>query len=190
MKNNTDRCRWVNPDNPLYVAYHDNEWGVPLHDDTKLFELLILETFQAGLSWECVLNKREAFRMAFDGFDAQIIANYSDKKISHLMKDTSIIRHQLKIKAAIQNSRAFIALQKEYGSFDKFLWSFTDGKTICEPYSQRTTSELSDKISLTLKKKGFSFVGSTTIYSLLQACGVIYGHGCECFKFINKNKSR
>lgn len=189
MKKSVERCRWTNLKNPLYIAYHDNEWGVPLHDDGKLFELFILETFQAGLSWECVLNKREAFRKTFDGFDIQKISNWNDEKISALMSNKNIIRNRLKIKAAVQNSRAFTALQKEYGSFDNFIWSFTDGKTVYEEYNSQTTSPLSDEISRILKRRGFSFAGSTTVYSFLQACGVINGHGKECFKFIdNPNK--
>ncbi|MBO5900038.1 MAG: DNA-3-methyladenine glycosylase I, partial [Lentisphaeria bacterium] len=147
------------------------------------FELFILETFQAGLSWECILNKREAFRLAFDGFDVRKISGYGEEKIAALMDDKNIIRNRLKIRAAVSNSRKFIALQEEYGSFDNFIRSFTEGKTIYEEYSSRTSSPLSDEISRILKKRGFSFVGSTTVYSFLQACGVINGHGRECFKF-------
>lgn len=190
MKKSPERCRWTNLNNPLYIDYHDNEWGVPVHDDGKLFELFILETFQAGLSWECILNKRDAFREAFDGFDVQKIAGCGEEKITALMDNRNIIRNRLKIKAAISNSRKFIELQKEYGSFDNFIWSFTKGETIYEEYSARTTSPLSDEVSRILKKRGFSFVGSTTVYSLLQACGVINGHGRECFKFKENSSKR
>jgi DNA-3-methyladenine glycosylase I len=190
MKKSPERCRWTNLNNPLYIDYHDNEWGVPVHDDGKLFELFILETFQAGLSWECILNKRDAFREAFDGFDVQKIAGCGEEKITALMDNRNIIRNRLKIKAAISNSRKFIELQKEYGSFDNCIWSFTKGETIYEEYSERTTSPLSDEVSRILKKRGFSFVGSTTVYSLLQACGVINGHGRECFKFKENSNKR
>ncbi len=174
------RCRWVNMNNPLYIRYHDEEWGVPCHCDKELFELLILESFQAGLSWECVLNKREAFRTAFDCFDIDKIVCYDDEKIDRLLDDTSIIRNRLKIKAAVSNSRIFKEIQSEFGSFDRYIWSFTGGKTVFEQYSRRTNSPLSDSISADLKKRGMKFVGSTIIYSYLQAIGVINGHGSEC----------
>ncbi len=177
MKN---RCAWVNMKNPLYIAYHDKEWGVPEHDDKKLYELLILESFQAGLSWECVLNKREAFREAFDGFDIDKVCEYGEKKIAELMSNTGIIRNRRKIDATVTNSRIFKDIQREYGSFDTYLWGFTDNKTIVEPYTRRTTSPLSDTISNDLKKRGMKFVGSTIIYSYLQAVGIIHAHGSEC----------
>ncbi len=180
MRELKNRCAWVNMKNPLYIAYHDNEWGVPEHDDKKLYELLILESFQAGLSWECVLNKREDFRAAFDGFDILKICGYTEDKIAELMNNTGIIRNRRKIEAAITNSRIFKEIQKEYGSFYKYLWGFTDGKTIIEDYRLRTTSPLSDAISSDLKKRGMKFVGSTIIYSYLQAVGIINGHGSEC----------
>ncbi len=175
-----NRCGWVNMKNPLYVAYHDKEWGVPEHDDKKLYELLILESFQAGLSWECVLNKREAFREAFDGFNIHRVCEYGDDKIAELMDNLAIIRNRKKIEATITNSRIFKEIQKEYGTFDSYLWGFTDGKTVIEPYTLRTTSLLSDTISADLKKRGMKFVGSTIIYSYLQAVGIINGHGYEC----------
>ncbi len=175
-----NRCEWVNMKNPLYIAYHDNEWGVPEHDDKKLYELLILESFQAGLSWECILNKREAFRVAFDGFDAHKVCNYGEEKTAELMSNSAIIRNRRKIEATIANSRIFKEIQKEYGSFDTYLWSFTDNKIIIEDYTLRTTSPLSDTISNDLKKRGMKFVGSTIIYSYLQAVGIINGHGCGC----------
>ncbi len=166
--------------NPLYIQYHDEEWGVPLHDDQKLFELLILEGFQAGLSWETVLNKRENFRKAFDGFDIAAVAAYDEEKCEEIRQDPGIIRNRLKIHAAVKNARAFLQIQKEYGSFDSWLWSFTDGKVIPESYELRTTSPLSDEISKDLKKRGMTFVGSTIIYSYLQACGVLNAHGPMC----------
>ena len=175
-----NRCGWVNMKNPLYVAYHDNEWGVPEHRDDKLYELLILESFQAGLSWECILNKRVAFREAFNGFDINRVCEYGEDKIAELMDNPAIIRNRRKIEATITNSHIFKEIQKQYGSFDSYLWGFTDGKTVIEPYTLRTTSPLSDTISTDPKKRGMKFVGSTIIYSYLQAVGIINGHGCEC----------
>ncbi len=174
------RCRWVNERNALYVAYHDNEWSVPCHDDCRLFELLILEGFQAGLSWECILNKRAAFREAFDGFDPRIVETYNDAKVDMLMQNTAIVRNRRKITAAIQNATVFLAIQAEYGSFDRYIWQFTDGESIIEAYHERTCSPLSDRISRDLKRRGMAFVGTTIIYSYLQAIGVINAHGDEC----------
>lgn len=174
------RCSWVNLKNPLYIQYHDKEWGRPLHDDQRLYELLILESFQAGLSWECVLNKREAFRTAFDGFDIDKIIAYDEKKQQELMQNAGIIRNRLKIKAAIKNSLVFKEIQQEFGSFDRYIWSFTDGKLLREPFTERTTSPLSDTISKDLKKRGMTFVGSTIIYSYLQAIGILNGHAEDC----------
>lgn len=174
------RCNWVNLNNPLYVAYHDNEWGKPLHDDQRLFELLILEGFQAGLSWETILNKRENFRKAFKGFDPKVVANFGTDDVERLMNDKGIVRNRLKIVDSIISAKAFLKLQSTEGSFDHYIWSFTHGKTINEPYTLRTTSELSDEISKDLKRRGFKFVGSTIIYSFLQAMGIINGHGKEC----------
>lgn len=176
---NKKRCKWCNVNNPLYVKYHDQEWGVPSYDDVYLFEMLILESFQAGLSWECILNKRESFRDAFDHFNYEVIANYDDKKIEELMHNEGIIRNRLKIKAAIENAQVFMNIQKEYGSFSKFLWSFTDGKSILGDGKQ-TTSSLSDEISSVLKSRGMKFVGSTIIYSYLQAVGIINDHEETC----------
>ena len=174
------RCTWANPKNPAYLKYHDEEWGVPLHCDQKLFELLVLEGFQAGLSWECVLNKREAFRGAFDNFDIDTVEKYDAKKCESLLKDQGIIRNKLKISAAVKNARIFKEIQQEFGSFDRYIWGFTEGAIVYEDYSLRTTSPLSDEISKDLKKRGMTFVGSTIIYSYLQAIGVIYAHGKEC----------
>ena len=175
-----ERCKWCNLSNPLYVAYHDEEWGRALHDDRALFELLILEGFQAGLSWECVLNKRENFRRAFGGFYPEKIAAWGEEEVSRLMADSGIVRNRRKILAAIGNARVFLEIQKEFGSFDAYIWSFTGGETVAEEYSLRTTSPLSDSVSADLKKRGMKFVGSTIVYSLLQAVGIINGHGREC----------
>ena len=181
MDGNT-RCSWVTLKNPLYVRYHDEEWGIPLYDDKKLFELFVLETFQAGLSWECVLNKRDHFRKAFDGFEPDLVMRYGEEKIEELMKNPGIIRNRRKIKAAIINSRIFQSIQEEFGSFSNYIWSYTSGNVVREPFTLRTTSPLSDAISKDLKKRGMSFVGSTTIYAFLQSMGVIAAHseGCIC----------
>lgn len=179
MTNDKPRCRWCNMRNPLYVSYHDTEWGMHTHSDQRLFEMLLLESFQAGLSWECILNKREAFRKAFDAFDYNKIAQYDDTKIQSLRADKGIVRNSLKIKATIKNARIYIAIQKEFGSFDAYIWSFTDGKTIFE--CGHTTSPLSDTISADLYRRGMRFVGSTIIYSYLQAIGIINSHEEQCF---------
>ena len=173
------RCPWANPKNEGYIRYHDEEWGLPVHDDRKLFEMLILECFQAGLSWECVLNKRDAFREAFDGFDLEKVCAYDEEKLDALQNNPGIIRNRLKIRAALTNAQIFREIQKEYGSFADYLWHWTDGKVVCE--SGRTSSELSDRISRDLKKRGMKFVGTTIIYAYLQAVGVIYSHEAECF---------
>ena len=166
--------------NPLYIAYHDKEWGRPIHEDGALYELLILESFQAGLSWECILNKRDAFRRAFDGFDAERVAGYGEEKIEALMADPAIVRNRRKITAAVRNTAVFLAIAREFETFDRYIWSFTEGKTIREPYILRTTSPLSDTVSRDLKRRGMTFVGSTIVYSYLQAIGVINGHSAEC----------
>lgn len=178
------RCGWVKLNNEIYVKYHDEEWGRPLYDDKRLYELLILECFQAGLSWECVLNKRESFCAAFDNFDIDRVIAYDDAKVQALMNDPSIIRNRLKIKAAVKNSVVFKKIQAEFGSFANYIWAFTDNKVVAEEFTARTTSPLSDAISKDLKRRGMSFVGSTIIYSFLQAMGVINGHSrdCMCYK--------
>ena len=173
------RCRWANPKNERYIRYHDEEWGVPVHDDQKLFEMLILECFQAGLSWECVLNKRDAFYEAFDGFDLDAVCAYNDEKQESLRNNPGIIRNRLKIQAAVINAQIFREIQREYGSFAEYLWHWTDGKVIYE--RGQTHSELSDKISRDLKKRGMKFVGTTVIYAYLQAVGVICSHDMGCF---------
>ena len=181
-KDNKNRCKWCNPKNDKYIEYHDKEWGKPEYDDKKLYELLILESFQAGLSWECILNKREAFRTAFDNFDINKICNYNESKIIELINNKDIIRNKLKINAAINNSKIFKLIQNDYKTFSNYIWKFTENKIIYE--SDKTTSELSDKISKDLQKRGMKFVGSTIIYSYLQAIGVIYSHqkGCYLYK--------
>ena len=175
------RCTWVNLNNPLYIKYHDEEWGTPVYDDNKLFEMLLLESFQAGLSWECVLNKREAFKEAFDNFNYEKISKYDDKKIEELLQNKEIIRNRRKITAAIKNARVFMDIQKEYQSFSNYLWSFTNNEIIYE--YDKTKSELSDKISKDLERRGMKFVGTTIIYSYLQAVGVINSHEQGCFLY-------
>lgn len=178
------RCGWAGTD-PVYIAYHDNEWGKAVHDDGKLFEMLILEGMQAGLSWITVLKKRPAFREDFDGFDPEKVALYGEKKIEELMADKRIIRNRRKIDAAIQNAKCFLEIQKKYGSFDSFIWSYVDNTPIVgNPKSLAdvpVTTPLSDKISADLKKLGFKFVGSTIIYSFMQAVGIVDDHVADCF---------
>lgn len=176
-----NRCKWVNLKNEIYVDYHDNEWGKEEHDDRMLFELLILEGFQAGLSWECILNKREYFRKAFDNFDYIRVSKYGANKINELLNNQNIIRNKLKVNAAITNAKVFIEIQKEFGSFDKYIWGFTNGKVIKNMDNNlKTTSKLSDEISKDLKKRGMKFIGSTIIYSYLQAIGIINDHELNC----------
>lgn len=179
------RCKWCNLENPLYVEYHDKEWGVPNFDDQYLFEMLILESFQAGLSWECVLNKRKDFRIAYDNFDIEKIIHYEEEKVNELLLNKKIIRNKLKIKASINNAKIFQYIQKEYGSFYNYLITFTKGKILYEV--DKTTNELSDNISKDLMKRGMKFVGSTIIYSYLQAIGFIYSHEKEC-SFYKENE--
>ena len=174
------RCNWVNINNPIYVKYHDEEWGVPVYDN-KLFEMLLLESFQAGLSWECILNKREFFRQAFDNFDYHKISNYKEDKIEELMQNKNIVRNRRKITATIKNASIFIEIQKEYQTFKNYIWHFTNNKIIYEQH--KTTSPLSDEISKDLMKRGMRFVGSTIIYSYLQAIGIINSHEKECEQY-------
>lgn len=178
------RCKWCNLKNPRYVEYHDNEWGKPNFDDKYLYEMLILESFQAGLSWECILNKREGFRKAYDNFDIDKVCNYDDSKIDELLSDKNIIRNKLKIKASINNSKIFKEIVNEYSSFYNYLKTFTNNKIIYE--NDKTTNKLSDDISKDLQKRGMKFVGSTTIYSYLQAIGIIYSHLKECYLYKEK----
>ena len=178
------RCKWCNLKNPIYIKYHDEQWGVPNFDEQYLFEMLILESFQAGLSWECVLGKREAFRKAFDGFNAEKIATYDDDKTTELQNNKDIIRNKLKIRAAVNNAKIFLEIQKVFGSFSEYLKGFTGEKQIVE--ADKTTSPLSDALSADLQKRGMKFVGSTIIYSYLQAIGVISSHEKECFLYKGK----
>ena len=175
------RCSWCNTANELYVKYHDEEWGVAVHDDAHLFEMLVLEMFQAGLSWECVLNKREAFRRAFDGFDCQMMASYDEERIEALAKDMTIIRNRRKIRAAVANARIFIDIQREYETFDAYIWGWTGGRTVYE--RGLSSSSLSDAVSADLRRRGMTFVGTTIVYSYLQAVGIIYSHDKECFLY-------
>lgn len=179
MKDNKPRCKWCNLKNELYIKYHDEEWCQENFDEHYLFEMLILESFQAGLSWECVLNKRESFRVAFDNFDIDKIINYDEAKINELLQNKNIIRNKLKIKATINNAKIFKEIVEEYGSFSSFLKTFTHDKKVIE--YDKTTSMLSNNISQELIKRGMKFVGSTIIYSYLQAIGVIYSHEPNCF---------
>ncbi|QWX83261.1 DNA-3-methyladenine glycosylase I [Cellulophaga sp. HaHaR_3_176] len=180
------RCGWCQGDD-LYEAYHDLEWGVPVKDDDKLFEFLILETFQAGLSWITILRKRENFRKAFDNFDYKKIATYNESKIESLLQNAGIIRNKLKIRATISNADAYMKIQEEFGSFSTYIWNFVDGKTIknkVKHYKEApANTELSDKISKDLKKRGFKFVGSTVIYAQMQATGMVNDHEINCFRY-------
>jgi len=181
------RCLWVPESDPLYTAYHDNEWGVPVHDDRKLFEFLILEGMQAGLSWATVLRKRENFRRAFDDFDPEKIALYTDSDTARLMEDAGIIRNRVKISAAISNARCFLAVQKEFGTFDAYIWRFVDGRPIKNRFTGvgqiPPRTEISDKMSKDLKKRGFKFVGSTICYAHMQATGMVNDHTVDCFRY-------
>jgi DNA-3-methyladenine glycosylase I len=180
-----NRCPWCEKDD-LYRNYHDNEWGIPIFDDTVLFEYLVLESFQAGLSWHSILKKRENFRKAFDYFNYKKIQYYDDKKITELLQNEGIIRNKLKILATINNSKTFIKIQNEFGSFAEYIWNFTQGKTIFNnpesPKNIPATTPLSDKISKDLKKRGFKFLGSTTIYAFMQAVGIVNDHLTTCHK--------
>ena len=175
------RCTWCNLNNPTYIEYHDYEWGKVNTDEKYLFEMLILESFQAGLSWQCVLNKREAFKEAYEDFDIDKVIEFDEEKIEQLRNNPNIIRNKLKIKASISNAKIFKSIQEEYQTFYNYLCTFTHGKIIYE--IGKTTSTLSDSISNDLKKRGMKFVGSTIIYSFLQAIGVIYSHEKDCFLY-------
>ena len=174
-----NRCKWCNINSPKYIDYHDNEWGKLKTDDNYLFEMLILETFQIGLSWECVLNKREAFKKAYNNFDLDKVCNYNDNKIKELESNPNIIRNKSKIKASINNAKIFKSIKEEYHIFYNYLKTFTNNKIIYE--RNKTTSSLSDKISKDLKKRGMTFIGSIIIYSYLQAIGIIYSHDKGCY---------
>ena len=185
------RCPWPS-DDKLMTKYHDKEWGVPLHNDKKLFEFLILEGFQAGLSWRTILYKRENFRKAFDSFDYNKVAKYNKKKINSLLKDAGIVRNRLKVEGAVANAKAFLQVRKEFGTFDKYIWSFVDGKPIQNKFKSLkelpARTELSDKISDDLRQRGFKFVGSTIVYAHIQATGMVNDHMANCYRYKEINK--
>lgn len=183
------RCSWVDVNDELSCSYHDYEWGIPVYDDDKLFEALVLELSQAGLSWNTILQKRENYRKAFANFSIEKVASFDDSKIESLLNNKGIVRHRLKIEAAVKNAKVILAIKKEFGSFSKYIWSFTNGKTIVMAKNNDSIlskNALSDKISKELKKRGMKFIGSTTIYSFLQAVGIINDHSQECFLSPNK----
>jgi len=184
---NLKRCTWCEGLYDDYVKYHDQEWGVPVHDDRKHFEFLILEGAQAGLSWSTILKRREGYRKAFADFDPAIVAQYNEKKHEALLQDSSIIRNRLKIKSAINNAGKFLEVQKEFGSFDNYIWNFSGGKPVINTWEKMSDiparTELSDRISKDLKKRGFNFVGSTIIYAHLQATGIVNDHELSCFRY-------
>ena len=186
------RCKWVDTKNPQCVKYHDHEWGVPIHDDNKLFELLILEGAQAGLSWSTVLKKRENYRRAFNNFDYEEIANYDKDKIKKLLENEGIIRNRLKIESAIRNAKILLEIRKQFGSFDNYIGSFVNNKPIINKFKSLSEfparTELSDKISEDLKKRGMNFVGSTIIYAFMQAVGMVNDHEISCFRYNEINK--
>jgi len=179
------RCGWSNSD-PLYIEYHDTEWGVPLHDDKKIFEFIVLEGAQAGLSWMTILRKREGYRKAFADFDPEKVARFTEKKIEKLLQDSSIIRNKLKVNSAVTNAKAFLKVQEEFGSFDKYIWSFTDGKVLQNEWKSLkeipARTKESDVLSKDLIKRGFKFVGSTIMYAHMQATGMVNDHVVECFR--------
>ncbi len=180
------RCGWCVGDS-LYESYHDYEWGVPLHDEQLLFEFLVLETFQAGLSWITILRKRDNFRIAFDNFDYRIIANYNERKKEELLQNAGIIRNKLKVNSAISNAQNFMKIQEEFGSFNDYIWGFVNGKPIKNSWKHHkdcpATTEISDALSKDLKKRGFKFVGSTVIYAFMQAIGMVNDHTVDCFRY-------
>lgn len=180
----TNRCGWVNED-PLYQDYHDHEWGVPVHDDRVLFEMLNLEGAQAGLSWYTILKKRDSYRKAFDGFDPNIIVNYDEAKLQELLLNPGIVRNRLKIASVVQNAKSFLKVQDEFGTFDSYIWSFVDGKTIKNNWEDSrqlpAKTDISDRMSKDLKKRGFKFVGSTICYAYMQAVGMVNDHAQTCF---------
>jgi len=187
------RCPWAKTSSELYVRYHDQEWGVPQHDDRRLFEMLILEGAQAGLSWDTILNKRENYRAAFDGFDARKISRYGERKIASLLADPGIVRNRLKIAAAITNAHLFLDIQREFGSFDAYIWQFTGGAPIQNAWKSMSevppkTAE-SDAMSKALAKRGFKFVGSTICYAFMQAVGMVNDHSTSCFRWRELTRS-
>ncbi len=185
------RCAWANPKNELYLKYHDREWGREVHDDKIHFEFLILEGAQAGLSWETVLKKRENYRIAFDNFNVKKVAKYTEEKIQELLLDAGIIRNRLKVRSAVKNAQVFLEIQKEFGSFDKYLWGFVGGKQIVNHFKTMNdlpaTTKESDALSKDLKKRGMNFVGSTIMYAHMQAVGLVDDHTTDCFVRTSKN---
>jgi DNA-3-methyladenine glycosylase I len=185
MSDNLTRCGWSG-DHPLMVGYHDTEWGVPLHDDRKLFEFLVLDAAQAGLSWRTVLLKRENYRKAFDNFDAEKVARYTDKRLAKLLLDPGIVRNRLKVRSAVINARAFLQVRDEFGSFDRYIWQFVGGKPLVTRIQSlkqiRATSKESDEMSKDMKRRGFTFCGSTICYAFMQAAGMVNDHLVTCFR--------
>lgn len=185
--NDIKRCEWVPLNKPTYVKYHDEEWGVPVRDDQKMFEFLILESFQAGLSWEIILNKRENFRQAFANFDVHQVASFDESKVQSLLQDKGIVRNQLKIRATINNAQRYLEVIEEYGSFCKYFWDFSEGKTINNHFEIidqiPASTELSDRIAKDLKSRGFKFMGTTVVYAHMQAVGMVNDHIASCFRF-------
>ncbi len=181
------RCGWAGLGKPYYLAYHDNEWGVPVHDDRLHFEFLVLEGAQAGLSWDTILRKREGYRKAFDRFDPEVVARYDQNKIDSLQQDAGIVRNRLKIQSAVRNAKVFLEIQKEFGRFDRYIWGFVGGKPIVNAWKDVSeipaTSPESDALSRDLKKRGMSFVGSTIIYAHMQATGMVMDHTTDCFRY-------
>jgi DNA-3-methyladenine glycosylase I len=180
------RCRWVPPGDPLYIAYHDNEWGVPLHDDTKLFEFLVLEGMQAGLSWGTVLRKRENFRRAFDGFDPEMVARYDGSRVRRILSDPGIIRNRLKVRSAVTNAKAFLSVQHEFGSFDSYVWRFVEGRPKVNRWRSLNQipakTKVAEEMSRDMVSRGFRFVGPTICYSHMQATGMVNDHLVSCFR--------
>ncbi|KRE93279.1 DNA-3-methyladenine glycosylase [Paenibacillus sp. Soil766] len=185
----TIRCGWVNED-PLYQDYHDHEWGVPVHDDRVLFEMLNLEGAQAGLSWYTILKKRDNYREAFDGFDPHVIVNYDEAKLQDLLQNPGIVRNRLKIASVVQNAKSFLKVQQEFGTFDSYIWSFVGGETIKNNWEDSrqlpASTDISDRMSKDLKKRGFKFVGSTICYAYMQAVGMVNDHSQACFRYHNE----
>lgn len=181
-----DSCLWPTND-PLMIEYHDNEWGIPLHDDRRLFEFMLLDAFQAGLSWKTILHRREGFRQAFAGFDPEKVAAFDEAKVLELMQDTGIIRNQSKIRSSVSNAQAFLKVQQEFGTFDKYIWQFTGGKTLVSHLTELSvipvSTKESDAMSKDLKKRGFRFVGTTICYAFMQAAGMVHDHMVYCFRY-------
>ena len=188
------RCQWADSQFELYLKYHDEEWGVPVHDDRTHFEFLVLESAQAGLSWATILNKREGYRQAFADFDVQQVAGYDENKIRELLQYNGIVRNQLKVRATVNNAQRFLEVQKEFGGFDQYIWRFVGGKPIVNRWNKMSevpaTSKESDALSKDLKKRGFKFVGSTIIYAHMQACGLVNDHTTDCFRYEPLSKLR